>query len=33
MSDCSFCDLDGFRMHSTIVRENRLCLFANRDEG
>ena len=33
MDDCSCCDLEGFRATSTIVCENELCLFANRDEG
>ena len=26
---CDFCDLDGFREHSGLVRENDLCLFAS----
>jgi diadenosine tetraphosphate (Ap4A) HIT family hydrolase len=33
MNECSFCDIEGFRADSTIVRENDLCLFANRDDG
>lgn len=31
--DCSFCDVEGFRTDSTLLRENDLCLFANRDAG
>jgi histidine triad (HIT) family protein len=26
---CDFCDIDGFREHSALVRENDLCLFAS----
>ena len=33
MDGCSFCDLDGFRSGSDLVRENRWCLFGGRDEG
>lgn len=33
LSGCSFCDLDGFRQNSILVRENDLCLFASGGEG
>ena len=29
VEDCSFCDFDGFRTNSLLVRENELCLFAS----
>jgi hypothetical protein len=33
MNDCPFCDLDGLRAESDLVRENDRCVFANRDAG
>lgn len=33
MSDCTFCDLDGFRRDSVVVLENELALFGNLENG
>ncbi|HEY2777344.1 MAG TPA: HIT domain-containing protein [Gaiellaceae bacterium] len=33
MPNCTFCDLDGFRRDSVVLRENELALFGNLEDG
>lgn len=33
MTECTFCDLDGFRRDSVVLRENELALFGNLENG
>jgi hypothetical protein len=33
VSDCAFCDLDGFRRDSVVLLENELALFGNLEDG